>query len=197
MNHKFLGMVAALWLLVLPAQPAWGGDRVVLPGLMPPVVLTLSPLGRLPANQRLELAIGLSLRNQPALTAKLRDIYDVTSTNYHRYLTTKEFTANFGPTEADYQKVLAFARSNGWLIVRTYENRQLVDVSATVAAIDKAFQITLFSYQHPTEHRLFYAPAAAPTIPTGVPILSVAGLNNYELPHPALRPQSKLPGNRN
>jgi subtilase family serine protease len=189
MNHKFNGMVAVLGLLVLLAQPVWGDERLVLPGLVPPVVMTLSPVGRLPATNHLELAIGLPLRNQAALTLKLRQMYDASSTNFHRYLTPKEFAANYGPTEVDYQKVLEFARNNGLSIVRTYDNRQLVDVSATVAAIDNAFQINLFRYQHPTEHRLFYAPNAEPSIPAGVPILSVEGLNNYERPHPALQQQ--------
>ena len=182
--------MAGLFLLVLLIRPVWAGERVVLPGLVPPIVMTLSPVGQLPATNRLELAIGLALRNQSALAVKLRDIYDASSTNFHRYLTPQEFTANYGPTEADYQKVLEFARSNGLLVVRTYDNRQLVDVSATVATIDHAFQITLFNYQHPTEHRLFYAPKMAPSIPAGVPILNVEGLSNYELPHPALRQQS-------
>ena len=190
MNHKSPGLVAGLFLWVLLAGPAWGGERIFLPGLVPPVAATLSPLGPLPATNRLELAMALPLRNAQELTARLRQLYDPASTNYHRYLTPKEFAADFGPTEADYQKVLDFARTNGLAVVGTYDNRQLVDVSATVAAIEKTFQITLFSYQHPTEHRLFYAPQAAPSIPAGVPIQSIEGLNNYALPRPAAQRKS-------
>ena len=33
--------------------------------------------------------------------------------NYHHYLTPEQFTERFGPTEQDYQAVIAFAKANG------------------------------------------------------------------------------------
>jgi len=182
---------AGVMLFVLLTLPALGADRTFLPGLVPPVVAHLIPLGRLPATNHLELAIGLPLRNHAALTALLQQMYDPASTNFHRYLTPKEFTAKYGPTEADYQKVLQFVRANGLAVVGRYDNRQLVNVSASVADIDKTFKITLYNYQHPTEHRVFYAPDTEPSVEAGVPILSVSGLNNYELPHPASEMKSR------
>ena len=54
----------------------------------------------------MKLAIGLPLRNQEALTNLLQQLYDPSSPNYRHYLTPEEFTAQFGPTEQDYQKVI-------------------------------------------------------------------------------------------
>ena len=44
-------------------------------------------MGFLPGTTRLNLAIGLPLRNGEALTNLLRQIYDPASAQYHHYLT--------------------------------------------------------------------------------------------------------------
>ena len=80
---------------------------------MPAALAHLQPIGPLAGSQRLNLAIGLPLRNQEALTNLLQQIYDPASPNYHHYLTPEQFTERFGPTEQDYQAVIAFAKANG------------------------------------------------------------------------------------
>jgi subtilase family serine protease len=96
----------------------------------------------------------------------------------------EQFTEQFGPTEADYQKVIAFARANGLTVTGTYGNRVLLDVSGTADNIEKAFQVRLRVYQHPTEARTFFAPDVEPSVETNLPILDISGLDNYALPHP-------------
>lgn len=182
-----MGFFGGLALLVILAAPVRAEPRTVLPGLVPSIVTSLTPLGEVPATNRLRLAISLPLRDPAGLNAEMQQLYDPASPNYRHYLTPAEFTAQFGPTVANYQKVIDFATSNGLTVMQTFDNRQLVDVSGTVAQIDKTFQITLRNYQHPTENRIFFAPDTAPSITAGIPILSVSGLNNYTLPHPVLR----------
>src|SRR5579862_7184121 len=62
---------------------------------------------------RLKVALQLPLRNQPELTQLLHDLYDPRSPRYHKYLSVSEFTDRFGPTAADYKKVVAWAKSKG------------------------------------------------------------------------------------
>ena len=71
----------------------------------PSEVSRLTPLGRLAGTQQLNLAIGLPVRNQAALTEFLRELSDPTNPNYRHYLTPAQFTEQFGPTEADYAAV--------------------------------------------------------------------------------------------
>src|SRR5262249_44977871 len=104
-------------------------------------------------------------------------------------LTPQQFTQMFGPTETEYQTVVHFARANGFTVTTTHPNRIVLEVSGTVADIEKAFHINLFTYQHPTEPRTFYAPDVEPTVDATLPILDISGLNNYELPHPNLHRQ--------
>ena len=62
---------------------------------------------------------------------------------YRHYLTPEQFTRRFGPTEADYQAVADFARTNGLTVVGRHSNRLLLDVSGSVADIEKAFHLNL------------------------------------------------------
>ena len=142
--------------------------------------------GDLAGTNQLNLAIGLPLRNREALTNLLRQIYDPASPNYHHYLTPDQFTEKFGPTEKDYQAVIAFAKANGLTVTGTHPNRMLVDVSGSVANIQKAMHVTMRVYQHPKEARQFYAPDVEPSVDLTVPILSISGLDNYSLPRPRL-----------
>jgi hypothetical protein len=181
-----IGYVAAagmaLGLLVTPAQAQ---QRRTLSGHVPSAATQLQPVDRLPGSTRLNLAIGLPLRNQEGLTKLLQQVYDPTSPQYRHYLTTEQFTGRFGPTEQDYQAVIDFANRNRFQITATRPNRVLLDVNATVADIEKAFHVTMRVYQHPKEARTFYAPDVEPSVEMNVPVLAISGLNNFTLPHPA------------
>jgi Pro-kumamolisin, activation domain/Viral BACON domain/Subtilase family len=145
----------------------------------------LQPVGQPLASKQLNLAISLPLRNRAALDELIRQIYDPTSTNYHRYLTPQQFTERFGPTDADYQKVIAFARANNLTVTAQHPNRAVLDVAGSVANIEKTFHVALRTYQHPKERRTFFAPDAEPSVDLMVPILHISGLDDFALPHPA------------
>jgi uncharacterized repeat protein (TIGR03803 family) len=150
----------------------------------PSEVSRIAPLGRLASTQQLNLAIGLPVRNQDALTEFLRELSDPTSPNYRHYLTPAQFTEQFGPTEADYAAVVAFAKAKGLKITNTHSNRMILDVQGSTSTVETAFNVKMMSYQHPTEARKFYAPDAPPTVEANLPILDINGLSNYSLPQP-------------
>src|SRR5262249_20607874 len=146
----------------------------------------LASVGRLPASNRLDLIIGLPLRNRETLTNFLDQLYDPASTNFHRYLTPEQFAERFGPTEQDYQAVIAFARSAGFKVAATHPNRTLLNVNASVGEVEKAFRVKMRVYQHPSEPRTFYAPDVEPSLEWPVAVLHISGLHNFQLPHPCL-----------
>ena len=126
-----LALAAAMAAALFPfAARAQGVGKQMLRGHVPPAIARfhLRPLRLLPATNSLNLAIGLPFRNQDALNKLLAEIYDPASTNYHRYLTPEQFTAQFGPTESDYQSLINFAKTNGLTVTATYPNRVLLDV---------------------------------------------------------------------
>jgi len=100
---RSLAFLLALFAL-FAFRPAAADDRQQLKGHLPAVIqrMHLQPTGDLPATNRVDLAIGLPLRDTAALDALLQQIYDPASANYHKYLTVDQFTQRFGPTAQDY-----------------------------------------------------------------------------------------------
>ena len=142
-------------------------------------------LNRLPATQSLRLNIALPLRNESELDDLLQELYDSQSPSFHQFLSVQEFTERFGPTEEDYAAVIRFAEQNGLTVTGTSPNRMVVDVTGSVADIERAFQVTMGSYQHPTEQRTFYSPDREPSPDLRVPLWHISGLDNFSIPHPA------------
>jgi subtilase family serine protease len=171
--------------LFLVAAAAQAEQRPTMTSHVPEAVASgLAPLvGHLPSTQRLSLAISLPLRNEADLDNLLERVYDPQSPSYHQYLSVKEFSARFGPSESDYAAVLHFAEANGLAVIDTAANRMVVDLEGPASNIENAFHVTLGVYQHPTENRTFYAPDREPSVDLDVPVLHISGLDNFTLPH--------------
>jgi hypothetical protein len=176
-------------LLLALAPPASGTGQPLLIGHVPQVIhrLHLHPLGRLPPTNELRLAISLPLRNTNDLALLLQDLCNPASPRFRNYLSPEQFTAQFGPTEFDYQALINFAQKNGLRITGVHPNRAVLDVAGSVTHIENMFHVRIYAYQHPREPRTFYAPDAQPSVDAtlSVPILSISGLDNFSLPRPA------------
>jgi hypothetical protein len=180
-SYSRFSIAIATLLLFCLCSAAFGSQ--IIPRHLPGAALKLRSMGRLPSTERLDFIIGLPLRNQSVLTNLLEQLYDPSNSRFHRYLTPAQFAQEFGPSQQDYQAVIAYAKANGLTVTRTHANRTLVDINASVADIERVFHVTLRTYQHPTEGRTFFAPDQDPSIDLAVPILSIKGLDNYSLPH--------------
>src|SRR5215471_4819597 len=87
---------------------------------VPAAIASSRPVGRLNASDRMNLAIGLPLRNPEELETLLQQITDPTSANYRHYLTVGAFAARFGPSEEDYQTLAEYLRARGFEITATH-----------------------------------------------------------------------------
>jgi hypothetical protein len=143
-------------------------------------------VGSLPPTQQLNASIMLTLRNQADLTALLSRLYDPSSPDYRHFLSVEQFTEQFGPTLEDHRAAVEFAQANGLTVTDEPANRLLVPVRGTVAQIEKAFNVSMRVYQHPTEKRTFFSPDREPSLKLAVPVAHIAGLNNFSIPRPAL-----------
>ncbi len=143
-------------------------------------------VGLLPGTQSLQLDLALPLRNQAELDDLLQRLYDPQSPSFHQFLSVAEFTARFGPTAEDYAAVVRFAEQNGLTITGTSPNRVILNVTGTVENIERAFQVTMGTYQHPTERRTFYSPDREPSAAgLSVPLWHITGLDDFSIPRPA------------
>jgi kumamolisin len=143
------------------------------------------PIGSLPPSQNLRLVLVLPLRNQVELDNLLQNLYNPDSPEYRHFLTVDEFTARFGPTPEDYNAAIVFAQEHGLSVVATSPNRVNLDVEGSVGAINRAFHVSMRTYQHPTENRTFFSPDREPTVDLPFQLWHIAGLDNYSTPHPA------------
>ena len=183
--NKTAGMVlvaAVVMAFSAGAQPA----KQLLPGHMPAVARGTAPVGRIASTRRLDLAVGLPLRNEEALNQFLRDIADPASPEYRHYVTPEEFARRFGPTEQDYQAAANFFQTNGFT-VSVSPNRMVLDISSPAADVERVFHTTLRTYPHPLENRVFFAPDTEPSIDLSVRVLHVSGLDDFTVPRPKSR----------
>ncbi len=178
-----LGAVALLCVVEAPAQAQSAMTRHVRQAVIRGDAKVVSLL---PANQALRLDLVLPLRNPDGLDQFLQGLYDPTSPSYRHFLSVAEFTAQFGPSQEDYEAVIRYAAANGLQVVGGSRDGMDVQVAGSVAAIEKAFNVSMRVYQHPTESRTFYAPDREPTVGLPFSLWHISGLDNYSIPRPLL-----------
>lgn len=182
----------ALAALALPAAAAPSNISAVPLAQMrsaPAVPRTARALGRLEAGTRVPLSISLPLRDPAGLQDLLSRLYDPNDPLYRHFLSQPEFAQRFGPTQADYDAVIAYATQHGLSVVHRDKTRSLVDVAGTREAVEAAFGTQLAKYQM-ADGRIAYANSSAPRVPQFIAgkIAGVVGLDTIALyAHPHLR----------
>jgi subtilase family serine protease len=152
------------------------------------------PVGVVDAEQRLNLVLQLPAREDEALAALIARQSDPDSPDYHRWLSVEEFTARFGRTEDEYRRVAEFARAHGLLVDYEAPNRLFMVVHGAARDVESALNVRLLTYRHPSEDRVFFSPDREPALALDVPVLHVAGLSDYDRPHPGARAGTPPPG---
>lgn len=178
-------------------SPAWSVSAPVpapvrLAGHVPSrAIVSARLLGGTPGDTPVSLAFVLPLRNQGELQDLLRRLYDPSDPLYGHYLTPQEFTERFGPAQADYDAVAAYARGLGFTVSGTHSNRALLDVTGSVVQAEAAFNLHLHNYQAP-DGRIFHAPDSDPEVPGAIAsrLGGVIGLDNSSAWHAHNHPVS-------
>jgi subtilase family serine protease len=141
-------------------------------------------IGQLPATQSLRFDIVLPLRDRAGLENFLQEIQDPTSLSYHQFLTPQEFTVRFGPSQEDWDALVAFAKASGFEIINGTREERDLRLTGSVANIEKAFHVTIGTYQDLTEDRTFFAADREPTVDLPFQLWHITGLDNDSRPHP-------------
>lgn len=174
------------------AAPAF---RALL-GQIPSAVTQAQAVAALDSSRTISLALTLPLRRQDELADLLRGLADPNDARYGQFLTPQQFADRFSPTQADYDRVAAYARSVGLTVVATHPNRTVLDVAAPAGQAERAFGLHLLVYQSRQDGRYFYAPDSEPRLPTALAavVTGVVGLDNAARwrPHLRVRPTPAL-----
>ena len=152
---------------------------------------TAQPAAQMQAGQAMSLDIVLPLSNPAGLQSFLADIYNPASPNFHHFLSVPEFTAKFGPTQQDYDSVVAYAKANGLTVTGGSLDGMEVQVKGPVTAVEKAFHVKMLTYPRATGNGTFFAPDREPTTDLSFNLWHVSGLDNYSIPHPMLHKRSE------
>ncbi len=140
------------------------------------------PTAALPQSQTMSLDIVLPLSDATGLTSFLADIYTPASPNFHQFLTVAQFTAKFGPSQADYDSVVAYAKANGLTVTGGSLDAMDVQVQGPVSAVEKAFNVKMQSYPRSTGGS-FFAPDREPSTNLPIKLWHLSGIDNYSIPH--------------
>jgi subtilase family serine protease len=140
--------------------------------------------GKLPATQTLLFDIVLPLRDRAGLQNFVQEVQDPASPFYHKFLTPQEVTARFGPSQQDWDALVAFAKASGFEIINGTRDERDLRLRGTVANIEKAFHVTMGLYKDLAEDRTFFAIDREPTVDLPFQIWHITGLDNDSKPHP-------------
>src|ERR1039458_9346993 len=141
-------------------------------------------IGQLPATQTLRFDIVLPLRDRAGLENFLQELQDPASPSYRQFLTPQEFTARFGPSQEDWDTLVAFAKASGFEIISGTRDARDLRLTGTVANIEKAFHVTMGLYRDLAEDRTFFALDREPTVDLPFQLWHITGLDNDSKPHP-------------
>jgi subtilase family serine protease len=141
-------------------------------------------IGKLPATQTLRFDIVLPLRDRAGVQNFVQEVQDPTSASFHQFLTPEEFTTRFGPSQDDWDALVAFAKASGFEIISGTRDARDLRLSGTVANIEKAFHVTMGNYKDLTEDRTFFAVDREPTVDLPFQLWHITGLDNDSRPHP-------------
>lgn len=120
MKNNFIGHTKWLTLFLLTlnlnvsAASIQASDQsfVRLPGNALDIVIPKSAnLGNVDEDKQVPMTFVLPLRNQESLERLIKRIHDPADIKYGKYLTTEEFNKKFAPSQEDYNKAIAYAKS--------------------------------------------------------------------------------------
>lgn len=129
-------------------------------------------LGVASSNANLNLSIAVPLRNQALMQSMLAKGSVVSPAEYNRL---------FGASPASLKKVADWAKDNGLKVTSTDRSGGVVNVSAPVRTVNKAFSLKMERVALGVHTGL--APNTAPALPKSLGVSSVAGLSTVTTRH--------------
>lgn len=137
----------------------------------------------LESSKPLHVEVSLNLRNVDQLQGFLASVNQPGSANYHHFLTPAQFKAQYAPTDAQVQAVIAHLQASGFKNIKVASNNLLVSADGTAAGANAAFNANMKTFSF--KGKSHFANGADVTVPAslGGIIDGVLGLQDYAKPH--------------
>ena len=124
------------------------------------------------------LQVGITMQNPNAgaQDALYQAMYTPGNAQYHQFLTADEVASEFGLPSTTYSQVLTWATRDGLQLVFSPDTHEYLLLTGTAAQVEQTFNTALRDFS--VEGNSFYANTVPPTVPAGLDIAGVIGLNN-------------------
>ena len=171
--------LAAVLVIVPVALAATGGTagakraRRTIAGSAPSWATADREVGA--AHGRIDLSMVLRWRHAGALEAFDRAVSDPADPRYAQYLSPGDFRRRFSPSRADVRRVSRYLVRRGFEVTGVSASRMLVNATGTVDQAERAFRAPLRVYRYRGRH--LRSPARSVTVPAGLPVLTIVGLD--------------------
>ena len=131
------------------------------------------------------ITLTLKRNDQTGFDRYLEQVYDPHSSQYRHFLTQRQLTQRFGPSQAAYTALQNYLRQHGLQAMAISRNRLTLTVSGTRAAVARAFATPIGDYRLGDFN--FYANEDDPALPAALAahVQTVSGLNSFASPQPA------------
>lgn len=148
------------------AQPRFDRGRVAPETAIGPVILSLTK----------------TAGQQADLEKLLLDQRDLSSANYHRWLTPEQYAARFGASVSDSNRVARWLRSQGLSVERIARGKNWIAFTGTAAQVGTALHTELHRYS--VDGEMHFALADEPSIPADLaPVVGgFLGLDDFDRP---------------
>lgn len=163
---------------VLVTQPVDNAVRTVLTHSVHPLARAEFDRGEVPAGMplhRMLLVLKRSDQQETALRHLIENQQYKNSPNYHQWLTSQEFGAQFGPAASDLAAVVTWLTASGFEVTQISNGRNVIEFNGTAGQVKQAFGTALHKYVVNGEEHL--ANSTNPSIPTALAPV-VAGVNS-------------------
>ena len=161
------------------------------PGAATPAPADLGTARAVLGNSTITVSVALPLRDGAGAQRLLESLYAPGSSEYRHFLSTPEFNARFGPTDATVAEVTKRFESQGLQVTRA--SSTLLKVSGTLNAVEAAFSVSLHAYQvagsNGAPSYLYRAPTSAPQVTSDIAssVQAVLGLDTRPRFRPHIR----------
>jgi subtilase family serine protease len=171
----------------LITQPIDESKMIVLKGNTHPYARAEFDRGAAPASltmDRMMLVMKRSPAQESVLETFLAQQVDVSSPNYHKWLTPDQFGERFGASEEDIAQVISWLRSQGFQVASASHGRGIIEFSGNAGQVQSAFRTAIHSYN--INGKQYWANATDPQIPQALApaVAGVVSLHNFPK-HPA------------
>ena len=174
------------------ASPIDDRRTVVLKGSLNPRAeagLDRGPLDPARRLTGLTLLLNRSLSQQADLEQLLEDQQDPGSPDYHNWLTPEQYGDRFGLNQADFAKVAAWLKDQGFAVDYQAQSRNWILFSGAAARVQSAFQTSIHRYL--VNGETHFANTAEPSIPAalGPVVMAIQGLDDFRMEAPKRSPK--------